>query len=99
MKKTALHLLLIATLAACGSGGLSGEYGSVNEINGRWDTLYTFKGSQVEIDLLGNVQVGSFKVEDGKVYITFAGQTQAMRIDDSGCIDGGLLLGRACKKS
>lgn len=99
MKRTALHLLLIATLAACGSGGLSGEYGSVNEISGRWDTLYTFKGSQVEIDLLGNIQVGSFKVEDGKVYVTFAGQTQAMRIDDSGCIDGGLLLGRACKKS
>jgi len=99
MKNSALHLLLIAALAGCGGGGLSGEYGSVNEINGRWDTLYTFKGDRVEIDLLGNIQVGSFKVEDGKVYLTFAGQTQAMHIDDGGCIDGGPLFGRACKKS
>lgn len=92
-------LLSCLLLAGCRGGGLSGEYGQRNEISGDWNTVYTFKGDRVEIDLLGNIQVGSFTVEDRKVYITFAGQTQAMRIDDAGCIDGGLLFGRACKKS
>lgn len=85
--------------AGCHHGDLSGEYGQRNAISGDWTTVYTFKDDRVEIDLLGNIQVGRYTVEDRKVYITFAGQTQAMRIDAAGCIDGGLLFGRACKKS
>lgn len=97
MKKIAALVMITSLLSACGSG-VSGEYGSVNEINGKWDTLYTFKGDTVEMDMMGVQQVGTYKVEDGKVYITMGGQTHAMKIDDEGCIDGGPLLGKVCKK-
>lgn len=98
MNRTIAVAVLLGALSAC-DGGLSGEYGSVNDFTGKWHTRYTFKGDQVEIDLMGNIQVGSYKVEDGKVYITLGGQTQALRINDQGCIDGGMLLGVACKKT
>ncbi len=97
MTRTGLAMAACILVTACGSG-VSGEYGSKNEFNGNWDTVFTFKGDRVEMDLLGATQVGTYKVEDRKVYITIGGQTQALRIDDKGCLDGGVMLGVQCRK-
>jgi hypothetical protein len=96
--RTAAVCLLVLLLAACG-GGLSGEYGHF--VGGTWVPIMTFKGGgEVELEMMGNVMVGRYEVKDGKVYITGGkgGQTQAFRIDDKGCIDGGMLFGTLCKK-
>lgn len=90
--------LLVFLLAAC-SGGLSGEYGQ--KINGEWDTTMTFKGGgEVEIDMGITQLVGKYEVKDGKVRISMAdgAPAQAFSIDKNGCIDGGMLFGKLCKK-
>lgn len=83
--------LLAMLLSGCG-GGLSGRYE-----NHGGSASFTFKGNSVEIEALGQIQVGEYKLEDGKVYISNAGQTAAMRIDGKGCIDGGFMFGTLCK--
>ena len=42
--------------------------------------------------------VGTYELNDGKVYITMNGGTQAYLIGKDHCIDGGMLYGRMCKK-
>lgn len=88
---------LLALLSAC--GGLSGEYGST-DMRGEWEPVMTFRGGDVEIDFMGSLMVGKYEVKDGKVYISNdkTGQTQAFRMDDKGCIDGGMVFGALCRK-
>lgn len=82
-----------AMLSACGPG-LSGTYGTEKD-----GATFTFKsGSRVEITVLGSTRVGTYKLEEGKVYITSANDTQAFRFDAKGCIDGGFLFGTLCKE-
>lgn len=96
--RTTVAVVLVSVLAACGNG-FAGEYGQ--SVNGKWETIMTFKGNgEVELDMMGNVMVGKYEVKDGKVYITGGngGQTQAFRIDEKGCIDGGMLFGTMCRR-
>jgi len=84
---TAVALLL----TACG-GGLSGEYGDKDT------TVLTFKpGGKVELDFVG-IHEGSYRVEDGRVYISFNGRTEIMPIDSQGCLEGGGMWGKLCKR-
>ncbi len=84
---------MTVVLSACGSG-LSGKFGSEKD-----DVDFNFKsGGKVEITVLGSTRVGTYKLEDGKVYITAANDTQAFKFDHAGCIDGGFLFGTLCKK-
>lgn len=96
--RNTVAVLLVSVFAACGNG-FAGEYG--HSVNGTWETIMTFKGNgEVELDMMGNIMVGKYEVKDGKVYITGGkgGQTQAFRIDEQGCIDGGMLFGTMCRK-
>jgi len=87
-------VLSVATLTSACGAGLSGKYG--NERDG---ADFTFgSGNRVEITVLGSTRVGTYKLERGKVYITAANDTQAFRIDEHGCIDGGFLFGTLCKQ-
>ncbi len=88
-------MALIGTLAACG-GGLSGEY--VGSDSGRGAAM-TFKGNEVEIELMGQIKAGTYQVKDGKVYLAVDGQTQVARIRDDGCIHvDDFVFGTLCKK-
>jgi hypothetical protein len=85
--------VLAATLTACGSG-LSGRYGTEKD-----GADFNFKsGNRVEITVLGSTRVGTYKLEDGKVYITAANDTQAFKFNAQGCIDGGFMFGTLCKQ-
>jgi hypothetical protein len=93
LRLTSGLLAMVAALCACGPT-LHGQYG--NEQDG---ADFDFKsGSRVEITVLGSTRVGSYKLEDGKVYITAANDTQAFRFDKNGCIDGGFVFGTLCKR-
>ena len=91
-------------LSACG-GGLSGTY-SYHGDNPVMKSLigpitFTFSGKTVEINMgLGQSIVGSYKVRDGKLYITGNGRTETYGMDDNGCIlgVGGPMGGPLCKQ-
>lgn len=82
-----------AMLAAC-SDSLSGTYGKKGEVN------FEFRSNgKVELDVLGPIQEATYVVEDGKVKITNGNQgTMVLKIDDKGCLDGGIMLGTLCKQ-
>ena len=52
----------------------------------------------VELTALGQTRVGTYKVADGKVYITTGTETRAFRLLPDGCIEGGFAFGRLCKR-
>ncbi len=80
-------------VSGCGSG-LSGKYGTEKD-----GAAFDFKsGNKVEITVLGSTRVGTYKLEEGKLYITAANDTQAFKFNDHGCIDGGFIFGTLCKQ-
>jgi hypothetical protein len=84
---------MMLTLSACGAS-LSGRYGTEKD-----GTDFYFKsGNRVEITVLGSTRVGTYKLEDGKVYVTAANETQAFKFNAKGCIEGGFLFGTLCRK-
>lgn len=89
----ALSLALLASLGACGSG-LSGTYGEKGGVNFEFHS-----NGKVDLDILGPVQEASYVVEGDKVKITNGQQgTMVLRIDANGCLDGGALMGKLCKR-
>ena len=90
--------MLLATsaalgLAACGNS-LSGTYGKKGEVSFEFHS-----NGKVELDVLGPIQEASYVVEDGKVKITNGSQgTMVLKIDDKGCLDGGIMMGKLCKQ-
>lgn len=86
--------ILVACLASC-DAKVDGTY--AGQDTGFFDKLtFTSKG-KVEITFMGMTKEGTYVVEDKRVKITVAGDTQIFTIDDKGCIDGGGLLGKYCK--
>jgi hypothetical protein len=80
-------------LAGCGNS-LSGTYGKKGEVS-----LEFHSNGKVELDILGPIQEASYVVEDGKVKISHPSQgTMVLKIDDQGCLDGGVMMGRLCKQ-
>ncbi|MEO8523624.1 MAG: hypothetical protein ABI460_02780 [Caldimonas sp.] len=85
---------LLVLLAGCGNS-LSGKYGDAKGVN-----LNFHSNGKVELDVLGPVQEASYVVEDGKVKISGVANagTLILKIDDKGCLDGGMMLGKLCKQ-
>ncbi|MEO6897498.1 MAG: hypothetical protein ABI218_12715 [Caldimonas sp.] len=83
----------LALLAACGSS-LSGTYGEKGGV-----TFEFHSNGKVELDVLGPVQEATYVVEDGKVKISSPSQgTMVLKIDPQGCLDGGAMMGKLCKR-
>ena len=83
----------LGLLAACGNS-LSGTYGKKGEVNFEFHS-----NGKVELDVIGPIQEATYVVEDGKVKITNGSQgTMVLRIDDKGCLDGGVMMGKLCKQ-
>ena len=83
----------LALLAACGNS-LSGTYGKKGEVNFEFHS-----NGKVDLDVIGPIEEATYVVEDGKVKITNGNQgTMVLRIDDKGCLDGGVMMGKLCKQ-
>ena len=94
MAAVALLAASAALLTGCGNNSISGVYGKKGEVN-----MEFHSNGKVELDIIGPIQEASYVVEDGKVKITNGNQgTLVMKIDDKGCLDGGLMMGKLCKQ-
>jgi hypothetical protein len=94
----ALAVLLLLPLNLCGcGGGLDGTYTS--EDGGLIDSITFKSGGKVELVGMGMTKEGDFEMDGSdRVKITVAGETNIFSIDDKGCINGGGILGKFCKK-
>jgi hypothetical protein len=82
----------LVLLLGCGNN-LSGTYGQKGGVNFEFHS-----NGKVELDVIGPVQEATYVVEDGKVKITNGSQgTMVLKIDDKGCLDGGMMMGKLCK--
>jgi hypothetical protein len=89
----ALIAAAVALLTGC-SNSLDGTYGKKGEV-----TMEFHSNGKVELDVIGPIQEASYVVEDGKVKITNgAAGTLVLKLDDKGCLDGGMMLGKLCKQ-
>jgi len=89
----ALLAIPLVLLSACGNS-LSGSYGKKGGV------VFDFHSNgKVELDVIGPIQEATYVLEDGKVKITNGSHgTMVLRIDDKGCLEGGLLFGTLCKQ-
>jgi hypothetical protein len=88
--------LLPLVLTGCGSG-LDGTY--VSQGDGLIDSITFKSGGKAELVGMGMTKEGAFEMDGSeRVKITVAGDTNIFSIDDKGCIDGGGMLGKFCKK-
>ncbi|MCB0461939.1 MAG: hypothetical protein R2816_12380 [Flavobacteriaceae bacterium] len=74
---------------------LSGTYKGVGSTF--FDQLTFKSGNKVELVFMGSTTEVEYKLEEGKVKITNAGQTQVLTITEDGCLDGGGFVGKYCK--
>jgi hypothetical protein len=92
-----ITIVLVLTVALVGCGKkLSGTYTPSD--NGIFEKLTFTSGNKVEITVFGSTSEVSYEVDGNKLKITNAGQTQVFTIDDKGCLDGGGMIGKYCKK-
>ena len=90
---TLLAAAPLTLLLGCGNS-LSGTYGQKGGVSFEFHS-----NGKVELDVIGPVQEATYVVEDGKVKITSGSQgTMVLKIDDKGCLDGGLMMGKLCKQ-
>ena len=88
-----LFIAATLTLAACGNS-LSGTYGKKDGVK-----MQFHSNGKVEISAMGMTQESTYVVEDGKVKLG-AGEGKGalvMKIDDKGCLEGGMFYGTMCK--
>ena len=82
------------TLVGCG-GGLDGVYRPEGGA-GFFEQIEFRSGGKVEITFMGTTKEGDFEVDGDRVRITVSGDTQILRLDGDGCVDGGGIIGRYC---
>lgn len=97
MIRIALNIVTLVAaatlLAGCGKS-LSGTYGKKGGVNFEFHS-----NGKVDLDVIGPIQEATYVVEDGKVKITNGNQgTMVLKIDDQGCLDGGMMMGKLCKQ-
>ena len=96
LTRFAALILAAALLAGCGSK-MSGIYKATDE-NSAYTQLNFTSATKVELINPINVIEATYVVEDGKVKITSAGQTQVFTLGKDGSLDGGLLMGKYSKQ-
>jgi hypothetical protein len=93
--------LLVALLLTSCDSGLSGTYTSDGSGQvGKIISSMTFKsGGKVEIVAQGMTKELPYDVEGNKVRITDERKSVTiLTIDNNGCLDGGEMIGKFCKK-
>ena len=101
MKRILVILFAGLVLVGCGQR-LSGTYVPSGKapkgLGFVFDKFEFGSGDTIDISAFGVMQRGTYKVDGKKVIITVAGQSTVMPLDDKGCVDGGDLIGKYCKK-
>lgn len=89
-----LAIAAAALLPGCGNS-LSGTYS-----NARGFIEVTFKsGGKAELSAMGTTRELSYEIDEGKVRVTDGKTIELWPILDDGCLKGGGLIGKLCKKS
>lgn len=98
--------ILFVTLVGFGLAGcddkLSGTYLPVEGqglpfIGSPYQKL-EFGSETVDLTALGMTVRGTYQVDGKKVAMVINGQSIVFTMDDKGCLDAGLLIGKYCKK-
>lgn len=104
MRTLLVAALCLPIMAACGQGGLSGEYGNAD--SGEWRTVLSLDGDAVAVAMPDGTRLrGTVQSSDGKqiVIVLDDGQTVTLQVLADGCLDSGvddgLMLGKICGKS
>jgi len=86
MSRATLAFIILAALAACGSGeNLSGTY--VNDA-GLIEMRYTFEGDKVYMGVMGAETAMLYKIEGKRVLIGPEGAQQVLTINEDGSLSG-----------
>lgn len=90
--------VLALLFAACGGGGLSGVYTPTGGA-GFFEKLTFTSGKTVEITFMGQTRELTYQVDGKKLKIISpnSAETQIFSLDNTGCFDGGGLLGKYCR--
>ncbi len=82
-------------LSACGQS-VSGRY----EANPRgfFEYMDFRSGGKVEVGKFGSASELTYVVEEERVKVSGGRQTQILTIAKDGCLEGGQMMGRYCKK-
>ena|ERR1700674_361393 len=93
-------LILFVALAGLALAGcdekLSGTYLPAG--GAAYEKFELGSGEVVDLTAMGVVRRGTYKVDGKKVAMVIDAQSIVFTMDDKGCLDGGRLIGRYCKK-
>ena len=87
--------LAIVLIAGCGRH-LSGTY--TGEPDAHFEKLTFKSGGKVELSFMGSISEATYALEGDRVKISAGGMTQIFTLDKQGCLDGGGIVGKYCKK-
>lgn len=89
-------LMLLLLLSGCTNDTLEGSYtGSENAF---FDQLIFKSNHKVELVFMGATSEADYSIDDNKVKITTANETQILSITKTDCLDGGGFMGQYCKE-
>lgn len=63
---------------------------------GHFQSITIKSGGKAELVFMGSPSEVDYTVEDGKLKLMAAGQTQLLTITEDGCLDGGGFMGKYC---
>lgn len=88
---TASNLLL----GACGQS-VSGRYDA--SPRGFFEYMDFRSDGKVEVGKFGSVSELTYEIENDRIKVSRGGQTQILTVDKDGCLEGGNMMGKYCKK-
>ncbi|MCK0147638.1 hypothetical protein MWU78_18430 [Arenibacter sp. F26102] len=95
MKSKTMIILALGALVLCACEDVKkGLYKSVGQAH--FESITIKSGGKAEMVFMGSPAEVEYTVEDGKVKLTTAGQTQLLIITKDGCLDGGGFMGKYC---
>lgn len=105
MTRPILYVALAGlALAGCGQK-LSGAYvaagpsaAGASPMGNPYEKIEFGSGETVDLTLMGMVHRGTYKIDGKTVAMTIDAQSIVFTMDDKGCLDGGQLIGKYCKK-
>ena len=94
--KILLTLFVSILLFSClGNDQLKSTYTASD--NAFFEKLTLKSGNNLEIVFIGTTIEADYRLEDDKVMINSAVETQILNITEKGCLDGGGFIGTYCK--
>lgn len=96
LARLASLILLAGALGACGAG-VQGTYSGKD--TGFLDNITLKSGGKANVEFMGTTKQGTYEIDGDEITLTVGNDAQVLRIDDSGCLVGGGLLGTYCREA